>query len=92
MVLLQDGEVSVRIAAAEALTRLGEKQKSVQTLAAALSSDLQMARVQALNVLEQLGPEARAAFPAVQKMLDEKMENADYDRRAAEKIMSSAKE
>ncbi len=89
--LLDDKEISVRIAAAEALTMLGEKAKAVQTLTAALSSDIQMARVQALNVLEQLGPDASLAFPAVQKLLAHKKKNADYDLRAAEKIMQSAK-
>ena len=92
MTLLKDKEVSVRIAAAEALTQLGEKEKSVQILTDALSSDLQMARVQALNILEQLGPDAKAAFPAVKKLLDDKKKNADYDLRAAEKIMASAKQ
>ena len=92
MTLLKDKEVSVRIAAAEALTHLGEKEKAVQVLSEALGSDIQMARVQALNVLEQLGPDAKAAFPMVKKLIDDKKKNADYDLRAAEKIMASAKQ
>ncbi|GHB65373.1 sulfatase-like hydrolase/transferase [Persicitalea jodogahamensis] len=88
--LLSDPEVTVRIAAAEALTKLGEKEKAVQTLTEALNSDIQMARVQALNVLEQLGPEASKAFPAVKQLIDHKKKNADYDLRAAEKILASA--
>ncbi len=92
LALLDDKEVSVRIAAAEALTHLGEKSKAVQALTTALSSDIQMARVQALNVLEQLGPDASASFPTVKKLLDEKKKNANYDLRAAEKIMMSAKQ
>ncbi|GHB79880.1 sulfatase-like hydrolase/transferase [Persicitalea jodogahamensis] len=43
--LLNDKEVSVRIAAAEALTKLGETKKAVQALTDALTSDIQMARV-----------------------------------------------
>ncbi|WP_373512024.1 sulfatase-like hydrolase/transferase, partial [Persicitalea sp.] len=90
--LLKDKEVSVRIAAAEALTHLGEKDKAVQTLTGALNSDIQMARVQALNILEQLGPDARASYPMVKKLLDDKKKNANYDLRAAEKIMATAKQ
>ncbi len=91
MALLKDKEVSVRIAAAEALTHLGEKDKAVQTLAEALGSNIQMARVQALNILEQLGPDARPAYPMVEKLVNEKKKNADYDLRAAEKLLSSLK-
>ena len=91
LALLQAKQVSLRIAAAEALTYQGETHRSVQTLLAALGSNLQMARVQALTVLDQLGPEARAALPAVQKFIDDKPENASYDLRVAEKIISSAR-
>ncbi len=89
--LLKDKEVSVRIAAAEALTHLGEKDKAVKVLAEALGSDLQMARVQALNILEQLGDDALPAYPMVEKLVKDKKKNADYDLRAAEKLLTSLK-
>ncbi len=83
--------MSVRIAAAEALTHLGVKDKAVQVLAEALGSDIQMARVQALNILEQLGPDALPAYPMVEKLVKDKKKNANYDLRAAEKLLSTLK-
>ena len=91
LALLKDKEVSVRIAAAEALTHLGEKEKAVQTLSEALGSDIEMARVQALNILEQLGPDARPAYPMVEKLMTDKKRNANYDLRAAEKLLLNLK-
>lgn len=56
--LTNDPEAAVRIAAAEALYHLGEKEIGVQTLKKALKIDNQMARVQAINVLETMGTDA----------------------------------
>ncbi|WP_373331232.1 sulfatase-like hydrolase/transferase [Salmonirosea aquatica] len=88
--LLSDKEVSVRIAAAEALTKLGEKQKAVDALIDALKQGNQMARVQALSVLDQLGDEARKAYPAVKAVIVGEKVDGSYDIRAAERIIAKA--
>jgi N-sulfoglucosamine sulfohydrolase len=88
--LLSDPEISVRIAAAEALATLGEKALAVDALIAALKSNNQMARVQALNILDQLGPEARKAYPAVKDVIAGEKVDGSYDIRAAEHILSKA--
>ena len=90
--LLTDPEISVRIAAAEAVSNLGERDKSVQTLTDALHSDNQMARVQALSVLDKLGPAAKPAYSMVQEIAQGKMKGADYDVRAAERLLAKTRD
>ena len=80
----------MRIAAAEALTRLGEKTKAVDTLIDALKKGNQMARVQALSVLDQLGNEASKAYPAVKAVIVGEKADGSYDIRAAERIIAKA--
>ncbi len=89
--LLNDPEISVRIAAAEALLDLGETEKPVQTLSEALKSDNQMARVQALNVLETIGDKATPSYDNVRALLKGNPKDGDYDVRAAKKILQEAK-
>jgi len=88
--LLNDPEITVRIAAAEALTKLGEKEKAVDTLIDALKQGNQMARVQALSVLDQLGDEASKAYPAVKAVIVGEKVDGSYDIRAAERIIAKA--
>jgi N-sulfoglucosamine sulfohydrolase len=88
--VLDDSEISVRIAAAEALAKLGEKGLAVDALMAALKTGNQMARVQALNILDQLGPEARKAYPVVQEVIKGDKADGSYDIRAAERILEKA--
>lgn len=88
--LLNDPEITVRIAAAEALTKLGEKTKAVDTLIDALKKGNQMARVQALSVLDQLGDEASKAYPAVKAVIVGEKADGSYDIRAAERIIAKA--
>ena len=88
--LLNDPEITVRIAAAEALTKLGEKTKAVDTLIDALKKGNQMARVQALSVLDQLGDEAKKAYPAVKAVIVGEKIDGSYDIRAAERIIAKA--
>ena len=89
--LLGDSDISVRIAAAEALfVSTGETDKPVQTLIDALKSGNRMARVQALNVLEQFGPAARKAYPVVREIQKGDLKDADYDKRAAQRLLSQA--
>ncbi len=90
--LLTDPELSVRIAAAEAVSGLGERNKSIQTLTDALHSDNQMARVQALSALDKLGSAAKPAYPMVKEIARGTMKGADYDVRAAERLLAKAGE
>ena len=84
--LLDDSEVSVQIAAAEALYHLGEKQSAVNTLREALEDDNLMARVQALNVLETMDEDALPSLEMVQKLIPEDDEQRGYDIRAARQL------
>ncbi len=89
--LLNDPVLTVRIAAAEALLQYGETDQPVATLSKALKSTNRMARVHALNILENIGEKARPAYPDIQALIGEKQLDRDYDIRAARKIMSQAK-
>ena len=86
MVILDDDEVSIQIAAAEALYHLGETQAAVNALRNALTNDNLMARVQALNVLETMSKDALPTLQAVQKLIPADGEGRDYDMRAAEHL------
>ncbi len=88
--LLNDPEITVRIAAAEAVGKLGEKEKAVDALIDALKQGNQMARVQALNILDQFGDDARKAYPAVKAVIVGEKADGSYDIRAAERIMEKA--
>jgi N-sulfoglucosamine sulfohydrolase len=85
--LLRDPEVSVRIAAAEALYFSGEKAQPVAVLKDALKSINRMARVQALNVLENIGTDAQPIALEIKNLLKENIEDGDYDVRAAKRIL-----
>ncbi|WP_031526974.1 sulfatase family protein [Dyadobacter crusticola] len=87
LTLLNDPEITVRIAAAESLLALGETEKPVQTLSEALKDSSQMARVQALNVLETIGSKAQPAVANVKSLLKENPKDSDYDVRAAKQIL-----
>ncbi|KQS26639.1 sulfatase-like hydrolase/transferase [Dyadobacter sp. Leaf189] len=87
LTLLSDPEIAVRIAAAESLLALGETEKPVQTLSEALKDSNQMARVQALNVLETIGAKAQPAVANVKSLLKENQKDSDYDVRAAKQIL-----
>ena len=88
--LLHDPEITVRIAAAEAVSKLGEKAKAVDILIDALKKGNQMARVQALSVLDQLGDDASKAYPAVKAVIVGEKADGSYDIRAAERIIAKA--
>ncbi|WKN42410.1 sulfatase-like hydrolase/transferase [Tunicatimonas pelagia] len=84
--LLEDSEVSVQIAAAEALYHLGEKQAAVNALGNALADDNMMARVQALNVLETIDEDALPSLKTVQQLIPQDESSRDYDVRAAQRL------
>jgi hypothetical protein len=85
--LLNDPEVSVRVAAAEALYLLSEKDKSLRVLRDALQSNNLMARVQALNVLENMDKDAMPLMDAIKALLKENLKDGDYDVRAAKRLL-----
>lgn len=90
--LTNDPEAAVRIAAAEALYHLGEKEIAVQTLNDALKVGNEMARVQAINVLETMGKDAKPTLATVKAMLPDDPENNDYDVRAAQRLLENMKD
>ncbi len=69
VVLLQDREGAVKVAAAEALYRLGNKKQGMDGLIAALQDENPFVKVQAINVLQYLGKEALPALDAVKKLI-----------------------
>lgn len=96
--LLQDPEPAVRLAAAEALFGLGETAGPLPVLSRILGHPNLHARVQALNILEIMGPQAQPVLPALKQfaaraktrkepetILDEKF---DYDLRAARALIA----
>lgn len=85
--MVDDPEVAVRIAAAEALYQLGETDIAVETLTQALEVNNKMARVQALNVLETMGEDAAPSLAAVNKLISRNLEDQDYDIRAANRLV-----
>jgi N-sulfoglucosamine sulfohydrolase len=85
--LRADPELSVRIAATEALYGLGEKERAIPVLTEALKSDNVMARVQALGVLETMNQDAIGALAAVKALVQSNPQDKDYDSRAAESLI-----
>lgn len=85
--LLNDSEVAVRIAAAEALYHMGEKETTVSALKEALKGGNQMSRVQALNVLETMEQDAGPALLAVKALVSDKQGSREYDIRAANRLI-----
>ncbi|MDR6807332.1 arylsulfatase A-like enzyme [Dyadobacter sp. BE34] len=89
---LKDPEVSVRIAAAEALYVTGtDKPGAIAALTDALKSDNPYARLQALNVLDLTGKDAAPALPETEKISEQKAEMFDYDIRAAKVLLQNYK-
>jgi arylsulfatase A-like enzyme len=62
---LEDASPDVRLAAAEALVPLGETDRALAVIEAALRADDIFGRFSALNVARRLGPTARPLLPAI---------------------------
>ncbi|WPP51819.1 sulfatase-like hydrolase/transferase [Catalinimonas niigatensis] len=90
--LTDDPETAVRIAAAEALYHLGEKELALQTLNEALKIDNEMARVQAINVLETMKADAMPTLSAVKALVPDDPEVNNYDVRAARRLVEKLQE
>jgi HEAT repeat protein len=63
----QDKSPEVRVLAAEALAHVGRLNDALPVLIAALQHDSAVIRLRALNVLDQLGQDARPALQAIQQ-------------------------
>jgi arylsulfatase A-like enzyme len=87
--LLQDSEVSVRIAAAEALYLFAEKESSISVLKKALTSGNVMVRLHVLNILENMGEDAQPALSEIRSLLKDDPKDSDYDVRAARRILAN---
>lgn len=83
-----DAEPAVRIAAAEALYYVGEKELAITTLTKALKVENVAARVQALNALSNLGPDAAPALENARALIKTEPGMFDYDSRAAKDFVS----
>lgn len=66
---LRDESVSVRVAAARALCRMGKIDKGLPALTAAMESEHQWGRLQAAIVLDEMGEQARPAEQALKNAL-----------------------
>lgn len=85
--LLNDPEASVKVAAAEALYYLGKNNTALPALEEALKNENLMVRVQALNVLENIGKDAFPSVLTIKKMVAENPESNQYDIRAARRVV-----
>lgn len=90
--LLEDPEISVRIAAAEALYLFSEKEKPLFVLKAALKSNNMTARLLALNVLDYMGKDAQPALAEIRNVLKDNVQDGDYDVRATNRILEKLNE
>lgn len=85
-VALTDSRVSVRIAAASTLASHGKLEPALDTLAAALSSPIPGARIEAIAELKQLGNAARPVLDAIRKA-DDAPNAGDYVTRIRNQIL-----
>lgn len=84
---VRDASPDVRVLAAEALANTGRLDAALPVLTAALQDDSDLVRLRALNVLDQLGPAARPALPAIQQARPQtKGHVADYVGRMVEYV------
>ncbi len=86
---LRDSSGSVRVAAAEALCRIGRGDEGLPVLELCLLKDRSpWIRLQSANALENLGQKARTLLPAIEQAADD---DNDYVRRSARHTASSLK-
>ena len=87
MEMADDPEVTVQVAAAEALYAMDEIDAALKILTRALKDENLMARVQALNVLEIMGDDAKPALENVRELVPEDPDSRGYDIRAGRRIL-----
>lgn len=78
---LKDDSPLVRVAAAEALHRLGRVDQARTVLVAALADETPFVRLRALNALYRMGDDARGAREAIEKAAMKGIHPADYLNR-----------
>jgi len=90
--LLEDSSAAPRIAAAESIGLLGQPQKGLPVLIAALDDRQESIRIQAAWALEKLGPAARPAEQALRKATADTSETVKtIARRSIAKLESKKK-
>jgi len=82
---LSDASPSVQVAAAQALAGLGRVDAALPALGRVLRSDNEWAKVQALNVVDELGPTAASLRDAVEAL---KSDKGEYVKRLVDRILS----
>jgi HEAT repeat protein len=82
---LGDASLSVQVAAAQALAGLGRLDVALPALARALQSENEWVKVQALNVLDELGPKAAPVRAAVEAL---KSDQGEYVKRLVERLLA----
>ena len=83
--LLADASPAPRIAAAEALGQLGQADKALPVLIAAMSDPQDAVRIQAVAALDKLGPAARPAEPTLRRALSD---SSEYVKRISERAVT----
>ncbi len=83
--LLNDKSAAPRIAAAESLCLLGQTEKSVPVLVAAMDDPQDSVRIQAVAALEKIGPAAQPAIATLEKAISDPSE---YVKRISERSLS----
>ena len=83
----------MQVAAAEALYRMGEKEAGLKALTAALGHPHTFVRVQALNVLQYMGNDAKPAVSQIKALIPDRaplpQDDNIYDARAARTFMET---
>lgn len=87
-----DKEVSIRVAAAEVLYNMGEKETATKVLIKCLDSPYLMGRTMALNVIDQMGEDAIEALPIIQEFVARSPKSKNYDVRAAKRAIEKLTE
>ena len=82
--LLEDKAPAPRIAAAAALGQLGQAEKVLPVLVAAMSDPQEATRIQAIAALEQLGPAARPAEKTIRAATSD---SSEYVKRISERAV-----
>lgn len=84
--LLEDKAAAPRIAAAQTLGLLGQPEKALPVIVAAMGDPQDSTRIQAASALESLGPVAR---PAVATLEQGTSDSSEYVKRISERTLQS---
>ena len=84
--LLNDKSAAPRIAAAKALALVGQTDKALPILVAAMDDPQDSVRIQAVAALEKLGPAARPAVSTLEKAT---FDSSEYVKRISERSLTA---